>query len=179
LTYKFFKKTCRVLGTTFTKILQVQLDREAYGVQQTWNDPAHLQGGHSSIYYINLYNLKAYLASWNATKVFDHASTIYLDKVTERMAFPQLCQPWMRMLHFNATTRLILPTGLIQEISVSFSCISGDLHCLTQEPMLRMMRKRLIGLTVSNFSQKEEAYMDNIQFLSISKGDQVIFKERA
>ena len=89
----------------------------------------------SSIDYVNLHNLKAFLASWDALKAFDRASTVYLNKVTERMAFPSLFQAWLRMLHLGATTRLILPSGLSQEITVSFSfrhgdCIAGDLYCL-------------------------------------------------
>ena len=109
------------------------------------------------------------MASWDAMKAFDRASTVYLKKVTERMAFPPLFRSWLRMLHLGATTRLILPSGLSREIRVSFSfrqgdCITGELYCLTQEPFLRMIRKRLVGLLVSNFSQKDEDYMDDIQF---------------
>ena len=42
------------------------------------------------------------------------------------------------MLHFGATTRLILLTGLSRRITVSCSscqgdCKAGDLYCLTQE----------------------------------------------
>ena len=84
------------------------------------------------------------------------------------------------MLHHGATTRLILYSGLSREISVSFSfrqgdCIAGDLYCLSQEPLLRMMRRKLQGLVVSNFVQKDEDYMDDIQFLSSCEGDLVTF----
>ena len=84
------------------------------------------------------------------------------------------------MLHHGATTRLILPTGLSREITVSFSFrqgdnIAGDLFCLNQEPLLRQMRKVLVGLEVSNFNQKDEDYMDDIQFLSSNEEDLVTF----
>ena len=84
------------------------------------------------------------------------------------------------MLHHGATTRLILPTGLSREITVSFSFrqgdnIAGDLFCLNQEPLLRQLRKKIKGLQVSNFIQKDEAYMDDIQFLSSNEEDLVTF----
>ena len=241
LTYEFFKKTWSVIGSTFTKVLQSQLDRERI-MESSRNGATRLiskveavpdvtqlrpitllqvdyrllskclarrlhmviaevvdkgqlgTGGAniltgvydilSSIDFVNLHKLKAYLASWDAMKAYDRASTNYLDKVTQKMAFPPLFRAWMKMLHFRATTRLILPSGLSREIRVSFSfrqgdCIAGDLYCLTQEPFLRMIRKRLSGLVVSNFTQKDEDYMDDIQFLSSSEGDLVVFNQTA
>ena len=237
LPYEFYKKTWQVIGLTFTKVLQVQLNRERlmessrHGATRLINkvdqvpDVTQLRpitllqvdyrllskclavrlhlviwevvdkgqlgtAGRniltgvydilSSIDYINLNKLKAYLASWDAMKAFDRSSTVYLDKVTEKMAFPPLFRAWLQMLHQGATTRLILASGLSQEIRVSFSyrqgdCIAGDLYCLSQEPLLRMMRKRLQGLVVSNFVQKDEDYMDDIQFLSSHEEDLVTF----
>ena len=134
----------------------------------------------SSIDYVNKHNLPAYIASWDAMKAYDRSSIVYLDKVTERMAFPPVFRGWLRMLHERATTRLILPTGLSREITVSFSfrqgdSIAGDLFCLNQEPLLRQLRKLIVGLKVSNFNQKDEDYMDDIQFLSSNKEDLVTF----
>ena len=133
-----------------------------------------------SIDYVNKFSLEAFLASWDALKAFDRASTRFLDKVTERMSFPPVFRAWLQMLHHGATTRLILPSGLSREIRVSFSfrqgdCIAGDLYCLTQEPLLRMLRKKLQGLVISNFKQLDEDYLDDIQFLSSSQQDLVIF----
>ena len=75
----------------------------------------------SSIGYISLNDLEAYLAPWDALKAYDRASILYLDKVAESMDFPPLFRAWLKMLHCDATTRLILPSGLSREISVSFS----------------------------------------------------------
>ena len=101
----------------------------------------------SSIDFINQKNLKAYFVSGDALEAYDRASIVYLDKVTEQMAFPALFHVWLKMLHFKATTRLILPSGLSRKISVSFSfrqgdCIAGDLYCIIEEPLLRMLRKK-------------------------------------
>ena len=84
------------------------------------------------------------------------------------------------MLHEGATTRLIVPSGLSREIKVAFSfrqgdCISGDLYCLTQEPLLRMIRNKMQGLKLTNFQQKDEDYMDDIQFISSDVQDLVVF----
>ena len=113
-------------------------------------------------------------------KAYDRASVTYLDKVTERMNFPVLFRSWVKMLHHEATTRLILPSGLSREIPVSFSfrqgdCIAGDLFCLNQEPLLRMLRLNLKGIRITNFYQKEEAYMDDIVNVSSDVNDLVTF----
>ena len=237
LCYEFYKKTWKVIGSTFTRVLQAQLDRVGLMESskkgatrlipkvETVPDVSELRpitllqvdyrllsgclavrlhsvitevvdmgqlgtGGRniltgvynilSSIDYVNKFNLKAFLASWDALKAYDRASTVFLDKVTERMAFPQVFRSWLQMLHHGATTRLLLPTGLSPEISVSFSfrqgdCIAGDLYCITQEPLLRMLRKKLDGLPISNFRQLDEDYMDDIQFLSSNEQDLVTF----
>ena len=47
----------------------------------------------SSIDYVNQHDLKAFLASGDALKAYDRASTTYLDKVTERMSFPKSSEP--------------------------------------------------------------------------------------
>ena len=44
----------------------------------------------SSIDYVTSNNLKAYIASFDNIKAYDRANTGYLDKVMEKMAFPQL-----------------------------------------------------------------------------------------
>ena len=108
----------------------------------------------SLIDYVNSNNLKAYVASFDNMKAYDRASTAYLDKVTEKMGFPPLFRSWLKMLHKGATTKLILPSGLSREIKVSFSfrqgdCIAGDLYCLTLEPFLRMLRKKVMGCVSS------------------------------
>ena len=109
-------------------------------------------------------------------KAYDRSSTIYLEKVTESMAFPPIYRAWLKMLHHEATTRLLLSTGLSREIPVSFSFrqgdnVAGDLFCLTQEPLLRMLRNRLVGLLITNFFQKDTRYFDDIAVLSADERD--------
>ena len=84
------------------------------------------------------------------------------------------------MFHEGATTRLILPSGLSRQIPVSFffrqgDCIAGDLFCLNQEPLLRMLRLKLKGIRITNFKQKHEAYMENIVNVSTDVADLGIF----
>ena len=237
LTYEFFKTTWSIIGPSFTKVLQAQLDRSRlmesgrhgvtrlipnvegvpdvtqfrpitllqtdyrllskclavrlHSVMKEVVNPGQLGTGDrniltgvynilSSIDIVNKQNKKAYLASWDAMKAYDRASIVYLDKVTEKMCFPQLFRSWLMMLHCGATTRLFLPSGLSKKIPVSFSfrqgdSIAGDCYCLTQEPLLRLIRERLSGLLVSNFNQKDEDYMDDVQFVSGDEQDLVIF----
>ena len=134
----------------------------------------------ASIDYVNKTNGKAFLTSADLLKAFDRAMVTYLDLVTERMQFPKMFRDWLKMLHEGATTQLILASGLSRKISVSFSfrqgdCIAGDLYCLVQEPLLRMLRKMLSGLQVTNFKQVDTDYMDDIQFVSSNVRDLVTF----
>ena len=134
----------------------------------------------ASIDYINKADGQALLMSADLMKAFDRAMIVYLNIVTERMQFPKIFRDWLKMLHEGATTQLILSSGLSRKIPVSFSfrqgdCIAGDLYCLVQEPLLRMLRKMLKGVKISNFKQKDTAYMDDIQVLSSDPEDLVTF----
>ena len=134
----------------------------------------------SSIDYVNSNNMKAFIASFDQIKAYDRANTSYLDKVMEKMAFPQLFRSWMKMLHQGATTKIILPTGLSREIQVTFSFrqgdpIAGDLYCITLEPLVTMLREKLVGLCFFNFVEKDTTYMDDIQILSEDEEDLVTF----
>ena len=85
------------------------------------------------------------------------------------------------MIHHDATTRLLLSSGMSREIAVSFSFrqgdnIAGDLFFLTQEPLLRMLRNRLVGLLTTHFFQKDTSYFDDIAGLSGDKRDLIIFE---
>ena len=49
--------------------------------------------------------------------------------------------------------------------------------CLTEEPLLRMLRKMLQGLLITDFRQKDITYMDVINILSSSEEDLVVFDQ--
>ena len=241
ISYEFYKVCWPVIGSTFTKVLQTQLDRESlmesgkhgatrliskvktvpdvtelrpitllqvdyrilskclavrlHSVMHEVVDSGQLgvptpgKGGAistglykilSSIDYVNSNNMKAYLASFDSIKAYDRANTMYLEKVTKKMAFPPVFRAWLKMLHHGATTKIILPTGLSREIQVTFSFrqgdpIAGDLYCITLEPLLTMLRTKLVGLCFYNFVEKDTTYMDDTQILSEEEEDLVIF----
>ena len=112
----------------------------------------------STIDYVNKNKRPAYIASYDMVKAYDRASVRFLLLVMERMGFPEMFRRWVEMLHYEATTCLILPTGLSREIQVKFSFRQGDpialnLYILQQEPLLRMLRATLVGPTITNFKQ--------------------------
>jgi hypothetical protein len=87
------------------------------------------------------------------------------------LGFPEAFRRWISMLHYNATTCLVLPTGLSRTIKVMFSFRQGDpidmnLYILQQEPFLRLLRSTLAGLTITNFKQIDKDYCDDVQTLS-------------
>lgn len=134
----------------------------------------------ASVDYINKSNTQGFLFSGDLMKAFDRAMVAYLELVTEKMKFPKRFRDWMKMLHAGATTRLLLASGTSKRIPVTFSFrqgdpIAGDLFCLQQEPLLRMLRKYISGLQVTNFKQKDVDYMDDSHLLSGDTEDLVIF----
>ena len=91
--------------------------------------------------------------------------------VMERMDFPVIFRRWVEMLHKDATTCLILPSGLSRIIPVTFSFRQGDpvsldLYALQQEPFLRVLRNTLHGIHITNFRQLDEDYSDDTEFVS-------------
>ena len=61
-----------------------------------------------------------------------------------------------------------------------FSCRQGDpiamnLYILQQEPFLRLLRRTLTGLTITNFKQLDKSYCDDVETLSNDVNDLVKF----
>ena len=80
----------------------------------------------STIDYVNKHKKPAYIASYDMVKAYDRASVRFLLLVMERMGFPVIFRRWVEMLHHEATTCLVLPTGLSKKIQVKFSFRQGD-----------------------------------------------------
>ena len=98
----------------------------------------------------------------------------------EEMGFPVVFRRWVEMLHKDATTCLKLPTGLSRIIAVTFSFRQGDpvaldLYVLQQEPLMRLLRRYLQGIPITNFSQKDVDYCDDIEHVSNDVQDLVKF----
>ena len=179
-----YRLLSKCLGSRLHAVMHEVVDPRQLGTSTPGQGGGILTGVYdilSSIDYVNRNNQQAYLASFDNLKAYDRSSTAYLEKVTEKMAFPEKYRSWLQMLHRGATTRLILPSGLSRDIQVTFSfrqgdCIAGDLYCLNQEPLLRTLRNILVGLCVENFFQKDTSYLDDIELLSGDKQDLVTFK---
>jgi hypothetical protein len=136
----------------------------------------------STVDYVNKNKKQAFIASYDMVKAYDRASLRFLLIVMERMGFPVEFRRWVEMLHHDATTCLVLPTGLSRVIKLMFSFRQGDpiamnLYILQQEPLLRMLRVTLAGLPITNFKQMDKDYCDDIQILSGDTRDLVKFDE--
>ena len=134
----------------------------------------------ATVDYVNKMKKPAFIASYDMVKAYDRASVRFLLLVMERMEFPEVFRRWIRMLHENATTCLVLPTGLSRAIKVMFSFRQGDplamnLYILQQEPLLRLLRRTLTGLTITNFMQLDKDYCDDVETLSNDVNDFVKF----
>ena len=118
----------------------------------------------SSVEYVNLHKVPAFLVSYDMYKAYDQVMLIYLVKVMKAMEFPATFINWVLMLHEGATTRFILKF-LTDPINVLFSIRQGDplsmvLYIIYIEPLLMMMRTMAKGLSVSlvdiNFVGEEQ-----------------------
>ena len=86
------------------------------------------------------------------------------------------------MLLEDATTTIFLPNGLSRTIRVVFCFRQGDpvamnLYIIQQEPLLRMLRSTLTGLTMNNFKLIDKANCDDVQTLSEDVDDFVKLDE--
>ena len=79
----------------------------------------------SSIDYVNLHKVAAFLVSYDMFKAYDRVMLSYLVKVMQAMEFPHDFVRWILMLHEGATTRFILGF-LTNPIKVLFSIRQGD-----------------------------------------------------
>ena len=136
----------------------------------------------ATVDYVNKHDKPAYIASYDQVKAYDRASIQFLILVMERMAFPEVFRRWVKMLHKDATTCLILPSGLSRVIPVTFSFRQGDpvsldLYALQQEPFLRVLRNKLHGIAITNFRQLDEDYCDDTEFVSEDVKDLIIFDQ--
>ena len=136
----------------------------------------------STIDYVNKHDKPAFIASYDMVKAYDRTSIKFLCLVMERMQFPEVFRRWIEMCHQNATTCLVLPSGLSREISVTFSFRQGDpfsmnLYILQQEPLLKVVRNTLSGITITNFRQLDKDYCDDVENLSNDVQDLVKFDE--
>ena len=135
----------------------------------------------SSIDYINLHRISAYMASYDMYKAYDRVMLNYLVKVMEAMNFPDRFIKWILMLHDGATTRFIL-NCLTDPIRVLFSIRQGDplsmiLYIIYIEPLLMMIKRMTRGLNVSLFSQRDEDFCDDVNFVGEKLSDLVIIDE--
>ena len=92
-------------------------------------------------------------------KAYDRVMLSYLVKVMQAMEFPATFIDWILMLHEGATTRFILKL-LTDPIKILFSIRQGGplsmlLYIIYIEPLLMMMRRMTVGLSVSFIQQKD------------------------
>ena len=135
----------------------------------------------SSVDYVNLHKVAAYMVGYDMYKAYDRVMLSYLVKVMEAMDFPATFVDWILMLHDGATTRFILKF-LTDPIKIIFSIRQGDplsmlLYIIYIEPLLMMIRRMTRGLTLSCIQQKDEDYCDDVNFIGESISDIVIIEE--
>ena len=88
---------------------------------------------------------------------------------------------WIQMLHKLHSTCFLL-NFLTQPMKVVFSIRQGDplsmlLYIIYIEPLLLMIKRRIRGLSMSSFVQKDDDYCDDLNFSSESDDYLVIIED--
>ena len=135
----------------------------------------------SALDYIEAHKVAAYLLSLDMFKAYDRVLLEHLIKVMAAMKFPSVFVQWIQMLHDGATTCFLLDF-LTRPMKVLFSIRQGDplsmiFYIIYIEPLLITIRRKTQGLFMSSFSQKDEDYCDDLNFLSESEEDFVIIED--
>ena len=135
----------------------------------------------SSVEYVNLHKVPAFLVSYDMYKAYDRVMLSYLVKVMQAMEFPSTFVDWILMLHEGATTSFILGF-LTDPIKVLFSIRQGDplsmlLYIIYIEPLLMMIRRMTRGLAVSHVQQKDDDYCDDVNFIGERENDLIVIEE--
>ena len=135
----------------------------------------------SSIEYANLHKVHSFLISLDMFKAYDRVMLAYLAQVLVAMDFPGKFIDWILMLHEGATTRFIL-NFLTDPIKVLFSIRQGDplsmlLYIIYIEPLLMMIKKMTIGLSVSCVKQRDEDFCDDVNFFGEKLSDLIVIDE--
>ena len=99
----------------------------------------------------------------------------------QKMNFHEDFISWISMLHYQASTRLIL-LELSDPILLLFSIRQGDplamlLYILYIEPLLLILEAKMTGLRLKHISQKIEAFCDDVNLLTSDLKDFQIIED--
>ena len=135
----------------------------------------------SALDYVEAHKVAAYMVSLDMFKAYDRVLLDYLVRVMAAMKFPHLFIQWIQMLHDGATTYFLL-NFLTDPMKVIFSIRQGDplsmiLYIIYIEPLLLMIGRRTKGLSMASFSQKDEDYCDDLNFLSECEDDLITIED--
>ena len=109
-------------------------------------------------------------------KAFDRINHGYLVKVLERMGFGERWIGWIKVLYRDAFCRVNVNGELTRKIVINTGVRQGDpispmLYVLALEPLLRVLRKKTIGVELHGIRIHYNAYADDIATVSASVED--------
>ena len=121
----------------------------------------------STIEYVNQKQLSAALLSFDMDKAFDRAYIPYICRVLRKMNFSQQFIQQILDMHTGITTRFIM-NKLTAEIRLTFSIRQGDpiamlLYIFYMEPFLLRLEEITLGVKITDFSQQDEDYADDVE----------------
>lgn len=125
----------------------------------------------SSIDYVNINNLSAYVISFDIFKAYDKTSINFITTVMRGMNFGERFISWVVACHNSISTQFILGSDLSLFLQVLISLRQGDplampLFLINMEPFLQFIKSRIKGLTVGTVKQGEEGFVDDVNAIS-------------
>ena len=177
-----YKILSKVLVARLTPVLPTVLTTG----QLCSNPPLNIQCGglalQSAIDYINMNNIPSYFVSFDIFKAYDKTVIQFIAMVMEAMGFPADFIGWIRALHSEVSTRMMVLGHLGEPIPVNISLRQGDplampLFLLNMQPFLAYLDRRVKGIRVGSVQQRLEAYVDDVNLISESVDDLTVINE--
>ena len=176
LTNSDYKLQSKMLGARMVKVLPKVLGNSG---QLCSTLPKNILCGVSelisTIDYVNLKKLSAFVVSFDIMKAYDKTCVPFVCQVLESMNFGQIFISWVRAMHKNITTRFILGS-MTKEIELLLSIRQGDpqamnLFLVNMQPFLAYLHRVLSGIAIGGLQQKDTDYVDDVNVISTDTGD--------
>lgn len=124
----------------------------------------------SSIDYVNVNHLDAYIISFDIFKAYDKTTIEFVTRVMRKMGFGPEFISWVETCHREITTCFILGK-LTRELPVAISLRQGDpaampLFLINMEPLLNFIKHNIQGIQIGPVKQGSEPYVDDVTAVS-------------
>ena len=166
-----YKLMSKVLATRLNKALPDILTSSQLCTRHNRNILSGATDILACIEYAKEKETPGYLLSLDAYKAFDKANIQFITQVMTKMGFGDTFTSWIRTMHKDVGTRIIIKNKLSSRIDIPLSLRQGDniampLFIIKMEPLLLNLNRNLKGTNIGLQPVKDSAYVDDMQIVS-------------